>query len=84
MVSVAMGAVSMAKKKPETAQLRIARDVIELARFVGAYYGQQPGDFVSDYLRPRLAEMERELLADRSRKVGPPEPPARAKKGGGK
>jgi hypothetical protein len=81
MITTATDKGAMAKKKPETAQVRIAKDVIELARFVGAYHGQAPGDFISDYLRPRLAEMERDLLAQRSRQVAPA-PEAKPKKGG--
>lgn len=59
----------MSRKKPETAQIRLGVDVIESARIVAAHHGEQPGDFITEYLRPRLAEMERELMAKRAREL---------------
>lgn len=84
MISVASGPSVMAKKKPETSQIRLAKDVIELARVVGAYHGKDPGDFLSDYLRTELSRMEREILAKRAREVGlsdGPEAPPKPRKG---
>ena len=85
MISTASGPSAMAKKKPETGQIRLAKDVIELARVVGAYHGKDPGDFLSEFLRAELTRQEREILAKRAREVGladvPTDAPAKLKKG---
>lgn len=54
-------------KKTRYLSLKMPADVVESARIVAAINGMQIMDLVSGILRPRLAEMERELLAERSR-----------------
>lgn len=72
-------------KKPATAQVRIAADLVDQAWRIGALKGyRQAGDFLTDLLRPLLSQMERELMAERSRQIGPSTAPTPPKKGGGK
>lgn len=61
---------NMAKKKAETAQIRLAVDVIQSARIVAAYRDMEPGDFLSDFLRPILAKLEADEAAKRARTKG--------------
>lgn len=71
------------KKKPPTTQVRISRDVAELAAIVAAYQRTESSDLLTDILRPILTRMHQ----DEIRKAGgrlPPDRPAPPKKGGGK
>ena len=59
-------------KKPPTEQIRIASDVVEQAWRVAILRGYRSGgDFLTDLLRPILDEMERELLSERAKQIGP-------------
>jgi hypothetical protein len=64
------------KKKPPTTQVRIARDVAELAAIVAAYRRTESSDLLTEILRPILADMHQQEI---SRSAGRPAPP---KKGG--
>jgi len=67
-------------KKPPTEQIRLPSDVVAQAWKVAALKGyRQAGDFLGDLLRPLLLELERELLAVRSKELGS----SRKPKGGG-
>jgi hypothetical protein len=63
---------SVARKKPPTAQIRMALDVIELAWKCAPHHGYRgggaAGDYLSDLLRPIL------LADEESRKSGSPKP----------
>lgn len=59
-------------KKHPTEQIRIASDVVAQAWRVAGMRGYRSGgDFLTDLLRPILDEMERDLLAERSKEIGP-------------
>ena len=67
-------------KKHPTEQIRIATDVVAQAWRVAILRGYRSGgDFLTDLLRPILDQMERDLLAERSKEIGPPK---RKPKGG--
>lgn len=73
---------TVARKKPPTAQIRLAKDVIELAWKCAPHHGYQgggaAGDYLSDLVRPLL------LADERSRQIGLTDRPAPPRKGGGK
>ena len=50
-------------KKAPTRQVRIYSDVADLAMIVAAYRRVEPGDMMSDILRPILQKMHQEELA---------------------
>jgi hypothetical protein len=56
-------------------------DVIESARIVAAYRGEQISDMLSDILRPILAKMERDEM-DRRIRSAHAEPKPKRPKGG--
>lgn len=72
-------------KKTATLPVKLPADVIESGRIVAALSGVTMMDLFGDILRPTLAKMERELLAQRSKEVGvgetdDPESPAKGRK----
>lgn len=59
-------------KKPPTEQIRIASHVVEQVWRVAILRGYRSGgDFLTDLLPPILDDMERDLLAERSKEIGP-------------
>jgi hypothetical protein len=58
--------VPMAGEKPKTQSIKLATDVVELARVIAALRGVSMTDMLSDYLRPTLVQWEREEIKKRS------------------
>jgi hypothetical protein len=53
--------------KPKTLSVKLHMEVIESARIVAAYRGEQISDMLSEILKPILAKMEQEEIAKRSK-----------------
>lgn len=74
----------VAKKKPvPSVQVRVSRDVAELAAIVAAYERTQASDLLSEILRPILRERHAKLVeaeAARLAATADPESPARGRK----
>jgi hypothetical protein len=67
--------------KPKTLSVKLHMDVIESARIVAAYKGEQISDMLSNILRPILADMEREAIDQRYRVIHPDKPKPRKPRG---
>ena len=79
---IQMEPVIVARKKTvPTVQVRVSKDVAELAAIVAAYRRTQSSDLLTEILRPILQQMHQQEVSQI-----PPAPsrPALPKKGGGK
>jgi hypothetical protein len=80
---MSVGLLDAVMAKKNISPVKLPADVVESARIVSALNGETMADLIAGILRPVLADMERDLLAQRSRQIGPAEsPPARPKRGG--
>lgn len=57
----------MATEKPKTLSVKLRTEVVEAARIVSAYSGDQITDLLSNILEPILAKMEQEEHAKRAK-----------------
>ncbi len=57
----------MGKKTEGTQPIRLRAEVVEAARIVSAYRGENMTDMLSDILRPILAKMEAQEVAKRAK-----------------
>jgi hypothetical protein len=74
-----MDPVAVARKKTiPTVQVRLGRDVAELAAIVAAYQRTQASDLLTGILRPILQRMHQDEIS----RAGGPDRPAPPKKGG--
>jgi hypothetical protein len=55
---------------PATLSVKLHMDVVKSARIIVAERGGTLTDLLSNMLRPQLFDIEREVLAERSRKLG--------------
>ncbi|HMF38280.1 MAG TPA: hypothetical protein VKF17_16675 [Isosphaeraceae bacterium] len=71
------------KKKSPTKQVRVAKDVAEIAVIVAGYRRCESSDLLTEILRPILTRMHEQEMR-RTGGAAPPSSPALPKKGGGK
>lgn len=57
----------MTADRKKTQAVRLANDVVESARIVSAFLNEPMAEMLSNLLRPILAKMEKEAIAERTK-----------------
>lgn len=70
-MSTALLECPMAENKSKSQSVKLHMDVVETARIVSAYTGENMGDMLSDLLRPILVDLEKREVAKRAKSPSP-------------